>query len=86
MEVALVDTVSRLSLTNVDFSDHLVSLLEHNCLGPLQFLESGAQGVSLSQVWPSAACRGPSQISPGQTLGRGFLVGKGRLNQMGCGL
>lgn len=86
MEVALVDTVSRLSLTNVDFSDHLVSLLEHNCLGPLQFLESGAQGVSLSQVWLSAACRGPSQISPGQTLGRGFLVGKGRLNQMGCGL
>lgn len=53
----LLWTLFWLSGTNVDFSDHPVSLLECNCLGPSQFLESGVQGVSWSQVWLCAACR-----------------------------
>lgn len=60
----LLWTLFWLSGTNVDFSEHLLSLLECNCLGPSQFLESGVQGVSWSQVWLCAACRVPSQISP----------------------
>lgn len=71
----LLWTLFWLSRTNVDFSDHLVSLLECNCLGPSQFLESGVQGVSWSQVWLCTACRVTQPNLP-RASGLGFLMGK----------
>lgn len=65
MEVALVDSVPAFFFfcTNVNFFDYLVSLLEHNCLGPLQFL---------------AACslQGTQPNIPRANSGNRFLPGK----------
>lgn len=76
-------TLLWLSGTNVDLSEQLLSLLECNCLGPLQFLESGVQGGEV-ELEPGLAVCSSQAIRPAlpRALGLGFLLGK----VMVCGL